>query len=81
MHVPLDGVADKIRGIIAATLLPDRDMIANKDHEDVMPLTPRAERYAAIREMMKQRRAETLRAEIATTHWIDHSERPRSQEP
>jgi hypothetical protein len=56
-------------------------MIANKDHGDVMPLTPTAERSAAIREMVQQRHAETLRAEIAATHWIDHSECPSRQEP
>jgi hypothetical protein len=81
MHVALNGVADKIRGIVAAALSPDRDMIANNDHGDVMPLTPAAERHAAIREMVKQRHAETLRAAIAAAHWIGHSECPRRQEP
>ena len=47
-HVPLDGVADKIRWVLAATLSPDRGMIANNDQGDVMPLTPTAELYAAI---------------------------------
>jgi hypothetical protein len=36
---------------------------------DIMPLTITPERFAAIREKMKQRRAEKLVAEIATTDW------------
>jgi hypothetical protein len=44
----LDGVADKIRWVLAATLSPDRGMIENNDQGDVMPLTPTAELYAAI---------------------------------
>ena len=45
---PWMGMADKIPWILAATLSPDRGMIANNDQGDVMPLTPTAELYAAI---------------------------------
>jgi hypothetical protein len=81
LHVPLGGVADKIRGIIATAPCPDGDMIANNDQGDVMPRTPTAEGYAAIRETVNQRHTVTLRAEIAATLRLDHYEGPRRQAP
>jgi hypothetical protein len=49
----------------------DRDMMVAINHGFVMPLTITPDRYAAIREKLKQRQAEALAAEIVATDWND----------